>query len=217
MHEVRDLRNGDWYWIQKTVMQEYASTVGAMGILVYNFLASFADRAQRCFPSQKYIADSLGCSQSTVSRALKLLERCQLIRIERSRYHCVYHLLKVRYVTAAYQIRQGCIPDMSPAHTNKNKLTRIINNIESKNLLTEKATPKTREELVAFDIATILNDQKGYSAYLCFAHRYQESLLRRALGEVKEFPASKIKKSRAALFIHLVKKYAHETAHYIGN
>jgi biotin operon repressor len=95
--EVRDLRNGNWYWIHRAVIKEYTPKIGATGIAVYNFLASCADTRQSCFPSQKYIAENLGYSRATVNKAIQVLEENNLIRIEkRSRYHCVYHLLKVR-------------------------------------------------------------------------------------------------------------------------
>jgi len=72
--EIRDLRNGDWYWIHKAVIHEYAQKVGAIGIVVYNLLASLANSHQGCFPSQKYIARALGYSRSYVNETLKLLE-----------------------------------------------------------------------------------------------------------------------------------------------
>jgi len=95
--EIRDLRNGDWYWIHKTVIQRYMPLIGAVGVIVYSFLASLADTKQTCYPSQKYIAKALGYSRSYINEILKLLEKNGLIRIEKQgRYHCVYHLLKVR-------------------------------------------------------------------------------------------------------------------------
>ena len=72
--EVRDLRNGDWYWIHKAVIHEYTHKVGATGIIVYSFLASLADSSQSCFPSQRYIADRLGYSRATINRALDVDE-----------------------------------------------------------------------------------------------------------------------------------------------
>lgn len=54
--EVRDLKNGNWYWIPKAVIQ-HAPKIRTTGIAVYNFLASLVNRNQSCFPSQKYIAD----------------------------------------------------------------------------------------------------------------------------------------------------------------
>ena len=81
--EIRDLRNGDWYWVHKGVIREYAPKVGAIGIVVYNFLASLADSSQVCFPSQRYIAEHLGYSRSYVNETIKLLEKNGLIRIEK--------------------------------------------------------------------------------------------------------------------------------------
>jgi len=222
--EVRDLRNGDWYWIHRAVIQEYTQKVGAIGIAVYNLLASLANSYQGCFPSQKYIARSLGYSRSYINETIKLLERNGLIRIKRKgRYHCVYHLLKLRCQPLTETIKGkpertqvSTIPnsDVNYSDTNDNKGTRNINNIdiESKNLSNRNALrgfrPKSRQELLALDLASALNDTGSVRLYLSYARKYPESLLRRVLGEVKEIPSEKIKKSRAALFNYLIKQYA---------
>jgi biotin operon repressor len=220
-NEIRDLRNGDWYWIHKKVIQEYASLIGLTGIAVYNFLASLADKVQSCFPSQKYIAERLGFSRATISRALKRLEAASLIRIDRrSRYHCVYSLLKVkpRCSASGTQMSHGCNSDVSPVHTNNNKITRNINkNVNGDKKISnpkylERFKPKTREELLALDIAGELKDLKSFPFYLSLARHYPESLLRKLLGEVKEIPVTKIRKGRAALFNYLIKKYAQNTS-----
>lgn len=77
--------------------------------------------------------------------------------------------------------------------------------------------PKTREELLAKDLAITLNDLQALPLYLSYSKKYPESLLRKILGEVKEIPQDKIKKSRGALFNHLIKKYAEETIHNSRN
>jgi DNA-binding MarR family transcriptional regulator len=94
-YNVRNLNDGDWYWIHKAVIKGYAKKINAAGIAVYNFLASMADGDQKCFPSQKYIADSLGYSRSHVHSTLKSLESNGLIWVEKRKRHRVYHLLKV--------------------------------------------------------------------------------------------------------------------------
>ena len=128
--EIRDLRNGEWFWIHKGVIRHYTQKVGSTGITVYSFLASLVNGNQRCFPSQKYIARSLGYSRATISRTLKLLERNGLIRIEkRSRYHCVYELLRVRCKADETQMSHGRNSDVTPVNTNNNKLTINTNNI----------------------------------------------------------------------------------------
>ena len=211
--EVRTLRDGDWYWIDKAVIQRYTPLVGAMGIAVYSFLASLADRNQRCFPSQKYIAEHLGYSRTTVNRALKGLEKTGLIRIvKRDRYHCVYSLLAVRCASRKTQMSTLGNPDVGQRHTNDNKLTRINNNdIGIKHISDlnpfRGSTPTTREELLAWDLAKELNDLKGLPFYLSYAKKYPEFLLRRILGEVKEMPANEIRKSRGAVFNYLIQKY----------
>ncbi len=209
--EIRDLRNGGWYWVHKAVIREYAPKVGAIGIVVYNFLASLVDSSQVCFPSQKYIARALGYSRATISKKIKLLKENGLIRVEkRSRYHRVYHLLKVRCKPTETQMSTHGNSEFPQVDTNNNKLTRIINNIDISNF--KKFKPKTREELLAKDLAKALKDRKGFPLYLSYSKRYPESLLRKVLGEVKEIPDTRIKKSRGALFNHLIQKYAKETS-----
>ncbi|MBI1912114.1 MAG: hypothetical protein HYS21_08940 [Deltaproteobacteria bacterium] len=70
--------------------------------------------------------------------------------------------------------------------------------------------PRTQKELLAMDLAEALNDHKNLPLYVSYCKRYPEQLLRRVLGEVKELPREKIKKSRGALFNYLVQKYANK-------
>ena len=65
---------------------------------------------------------------------------------------------------------------------------------------------------LALDLADELNDRKNLSLYLRYTRKYPESFLRRVLGEVKEIPFERIKKSKAAIFSYLVKKYADKRA-----
>ena len=71
--------------------------------------------------------------------------------------------------------------------------------------------PKTRQELLALDLAQAFGDYEGLALYLSYAKKYPEALLRKVLGEVKEVPTCKIKKSRGALFNYLVQKYAKDS------
>ncbi len=216
-NEIRKMNEGDWYWIPKAVIQEHASRIGAMGIAVYNFLASMADRNQSCFPSQQYMAERLGYSRSTVNRALKCLEEQRLIRKEmRSRYHCVYQLLRVRCDAGETQMSTTGNSDVTREDTNNTKLTRINNNnvvsVSQKKLSTERR-PATKEELLALDISEDLDDHRNVKKYLSFARKFPESILREFLSQVKQTPSEKIKKSRAALFAYLVKQYDQQTAY----
>jgi len=93
--EVRDLRNGDWYWINKLVLKNYAKDIGAVALAVYNVLCSYSNQNGISYPSQQTIGDILGYTRITVCRAIKTLEKFKLIRIERTRHHLIYYLNKI--------------------------------------------------------------------------------------------------------------------------
>jgi len=219
-NEIRHIRNGNWYWINKKVLQLFSRRLKTSGLSVYNALASFANsKNQTCFPTQKSIARLIGLSRRTVLRKIKQLKMLELLRVEKRRGRCLYHLLKPKVTNEI----QGCdkrdTHDVTPENTNKNYITRINNNnIDNINFhfLKSKAfkgfKPETREELLALDIARELNDLKSLPVYLSYARKYPEGFLRSLLGEVKEIKPEKIKKGRAALFNYLIKKYAKNTS-----
>ena len=75
---AREMNAGEWYWVAKAVIQDYAPNIGSTAMAVYHLLASMADEKQCCFPSQKYIAQKLGCSRATVNQAVKTLADSKL-------------------------------------------------------------------------------------------------------------------------------------------
>jgi hypothetical protein len=84
--------------------------------------------------------------------------------------------------------------------------------LNSKRNSSEGFIPRTREELLALDLAEGLNDRKSLPLYLTYARRYPEGFLRRTLGAVKEIPDDKIKKSRGALFNYIIRKHGKENS-----
>ena len=211
--QIRELSKGNWYWADKAIVQKYVPKIGIMGFTVYSFLASLADSNQSCFPSQKYIAESIGCSRSTVNRTIKVLVKYELVRKERKdRYHCIYSLIKVRCKAEETQKLHTGNSDISQGNINDNKRIRNNNNIDKKKKWSskfrafKKFQPRTKEELLAIDLATALDDYQGLSFYISLAKKYPERLLRRILEQVKEVPKEKIRKSRGALFNYLVQK-----------
>ena len=219
----RQMSDSEWYWINKTVIKDYVQKVGAVGITIYNLLAAMADGDQKCFPSQKYIADSLGYSRSYINKVIKMLQGHGLISVEKkSRSIQVYHLLKVGRRTetppetpsspeetdVSTMVNSG----VNQGDTNDNNITRNINNTDTedndKKEHEEEFVPQSREELLALDIAKALNDHSSLTLYLSYAKRFPESMLRGVLGEVMEIPDEKIRKSRAALFNHIIHRYA---------
>jgi hypothetical protein len=92
--------------------------------------------------------------------------------------------------------------------TNKNQIVGVKRADISGKPKDEEFIPQTREELLAWDLATGLNDILSLSGYLSLAKKYPESLLRRALSEARA--EREIRRSRITLFNHLVKKYAQQ-------
>lgn len=215
--KTRNLKDGGWYWIDQKVLRLYTRRLGATGIAVYNALACFADsKTQRCFPTRKAIAQILGVSRRTVTRKIRLLEELGLVRIEKSRSTDRYLLLGlsagVTEKTPGDDKRDAS--QVTLEHTNNNQLTKINNNTNDDKYLiaSEEFSPKSREELLALDLAEALNNRQGLKIYLSYARKFPEPLLRRTLGEVKEVPDERIKKGRAALFHYLIRKHVQKTA-----
>ena len=227
--QVRRLRDGDWFWLDKEIVQKYTDKVRATGITVYSFLASLADKNQFCYPSQKHISECLGNSRSTVNKALKRLEKEKLIlRVKKSRNKCGkscgYLLLDIsESLPEETEVSHIGNRDVSQVHTNKNNITRIINkkgiinnSISFKRALKE-LKPKNRYELLALDISEILRDYENFEDYIELAKKYPESVLRRLLGEVQEIPENRVKTNRVNIFKFLIKQYDQKTKDNNGN
>lgn len=66
----------------------------------------------------------------------------------------------------------------------------------------------SRKDGLANEIANAFNDGKYLSMYRFFCEKYDNEAIRRAFEEAKAVPEEQIKKSRPALFIFLLRKYA---------
>jgi hypothetical protein len=83
----------------------------------------------------------------------------------------------------------------------------VANQLKKRNM---NYKPKNEKEALALELASKLSDLANLRLYISYAYKYPESVMRKALGEVMEVPFGKIRKSRGALFNHLVQKYAKE-------
>lgn len=133
--KVRDLRNGDWYWVSKALLDEYGDRLKPIGIAIYNCLAAHANQEGFCFPSHGHIAKKIGASISSVQRGIRELIKLEIIRKSRQRYHNVYYLLKLdrSYRPNSNETGQSDRhightdrSDQSAGTTNKNKEKELI-------------------------------------------------------------------------------------------
>lgn len=68
--------------------------------------------------------------------------------------------------------------------------------------------PKGEEDHLALEIARGLGEESKLPMYRFYMRHYGKSLVWRVYSEVRAVPTSQIRKSRAALFTHLIRKYA---------
>jgi len=126
--EIRDLRNGGWYWINRHIINKYGKLLRASGLAVYNVLASYANSSsQTCFPTQKSIAEHLGLSVRTVNRKIRLLKDFKLIKVKKKRGRCLYSLLKVDTPKGKRLYDKRDTRDRTSGKSNNNKLIKINN------------------------------------------------------------------------------------------
>jgi hypothetical protein len=72
-------------------------------------------------------------------------------------------------------------------------------------------TDRSRQiEALAREVALALKDRQRLPMFRRLCARHNETLIRKVLSEVNTIPESKIRKSKAALFVYLLKKHAHE-------
>jgi len=57
---------------------------------------------------------------------------------------------------------------------------------------------------LANEIAETLGDRDSLALHLMYVRKYQESFLRKTLAKVMALPESKIRKTRAALYVFLI-------------
>lgn len=80
--QVRDLRNGDWLWINKLILDHPYLTSSAK--IVYSALAYFADNStQKAYPGIEKLGELTGLNRSTVMRSIEKLEEYYFIRVEK--------------------------------------------------------------------------------------------------------------------------------------
>lgn len=96
---VRDRRNKGWFYLDNEYLNGYAKIFGAIGTAVYMSLCRHVDSDQKCFPSERLIAEELDITEKTVRNHLRVLEKWNLISIEKRRspqgkyQHKFYYLI----------------------------------------------------------------------------------------------------------------------------
>lgn len=139
--EIRDMRNGEWYWVQKEVLA--SKDINASDKLVYSALAYYSNqKSQTCFPSYNTIAKLVNLGERTVYAAVRKLTKYKFIAVIKKKGEVNhYDLLKTTHANFARvpEPMQNNTDTLAKQHhvpmqnntTNNNYLTRITNNSEN--------------------------------------------------------------------------------------
>lgn len=137
--QVRDLRNGDWFWINKQVLEH--KELNASDKLVYSGLAYFANETeQKCFPSIPTLMELTNLTRPTIIKSLKALEEHRFVKVKRKKgKSSVYYLLKISQLKTLTSQNKGydqLKSDTTPvkkSNPNNHKEQSLINNTGNKN------------------------------------------------------------------------------------
>ncbi len=78
--EVRDMRHKEKFQVDDLYLNGYAKKVGVYGTAVYVSLCRHADKQQQCYPSLGKLAEEHNCSKKQIGRAIKELEKQNIIK-----------------------------------------------------------------------------------------------------------------------------------------
>jgi len=130
---IRDFRQGDWFWIHKSVWKD--TRLSASDKVIYGTLAFFANQHQSAWPSFETLGEFSGISERQVYRSIKQLGHLGYIRITRG---------GGKGISNEYQLLEIKGDMKSPFTPNPDKSTpqTLTNNTSNKNILTTRILSK---------------------------------------------------------------------------
>lgn len=84
-NKVRDQRQPKHFWADNEIVDVYLPMIGMAGFAVYMLLCRFANQEGQCDPSIAGLAKRLQVTQPTIRKAIKALEKANLITVKRGR------------------------------------------------------------------------------------------------------------------------------------
>jgi hypothetical protein len=156
--EIRDIRNGEWYWVQKEVLS--SKKINASDKIVYSALAYYSNnKTQECFPSYAVICGLVNLHRNTVIKSIKALIKNDFISKKKKEGRANYYeLLKIRTST-----KNGLVPNEKGPYPKENHhptQKRTSNNTyitRINNKKVEKIKEQIRKRVKTFDIKSFPN------------------------------------------------------------
>lgn len=130
--EIRDTRNGEWFWVYNALLADPHLTTGEK--LVYSAISTFGGH-QVIHPTKEQIAARCALDEKTVQRAIKRLEEVGYMSMDKSTGRGnanVYYLLKKPKGCNLCPFIKGDIEDTKGGHLEPQKGTETTPHKDSK-------------------------------------------------------------------------------------
>lgn len=75
---------------------------------------------------------------------------------------------------------------------------------------TKRQSSREQSDALALEIAEAFQDEGHLAVYKVYCRNFPQNVVHRAFAEVRGLPEHRVRRSRLALFIYLIKAYASE-------
>jgi len=181
--QIRDLRNSDWYWIQREIYENYVSEIGIIGLALYNAYASYSRNEGKCFPSQKTISEKLKLSIPTIIKYNKILEENNLIKIESGKEKGIVNIVSLLKLKGIKQVKTPSKPGLDQGIKQVKTESKAIESKTNKDIVfasQSDASPQGKEINELIDKFKAVNP----SYERLFANKTQRAAMERLLKKM---------------------------------
>lgn len=176
-------------------------------IWFYLYLIAYSNlKTGKLIASLSDVSEQMGIQEDTISSWLGHLKKLNYVTSTKQDDKCLFRITKWKNI----------FNDQEVSITNPEKYNPIKGRFSRKNntiLRVEKATLSELGKVIAEELKA--KESVSYFEHLC--QLYPKEIVLKSFKETIELPSTKIKKTRSALFVYLVKKYAQLQKSPVGN
>gem|GEM_PF-2243160 len=177
-------------------------------VWLYLYLIAFSNlRSGKLIARLSNIAADMGLPEETLRSWLGHLRKWHYVDVEKQGDALLFKIMKWQNISSELETK-ALVETSKTQPAKKSKISQPV--------AQELPLPNNSAQLANY-IANLLNEPTYQTAFETLCRLYPQNIIQKALLETREIPSEKIKKSRGALFIYLVKKYAQQEKSPIGN
>jgi len=176
-------------------------------VWLYLYLIALSNlRSGKLIARLQDIAVDMGLPEDTLRSWLGHLKKWHYVDVAKQGDSLLFKIIKWQNISS--ELGTATVDASRPQSFQRTKRSQPV---------VQELFPSEDPDQLASYIANQLNDPSYQNTFAAICRLYPRTIIQKALTETKEVPREKIKKSRGALFLYLVKKYAHQKTSAIGN